>query len=85
MPSKRPNYRNDRLHSDFLTNLKFYFESSDQLRDLIIKSIQEDYTIENITLDEIEILYNNITNGQPIENFVRSKIENLNDITKVPL
>ena len=51
LPEKRPAYRNDRGHLDFLCSLKEYFPTQDDVMDTIVDSIGAKGNIELVELD----------------------------------
>jgi len=49
MPAKRPKYRENRSHNDFLCKLKHHFTSKKNFMDLIEKNLSHHYQVENIS------------------------------------
>lgn len=55
LPQKRPKYRSDRPHEDFLTTLKSNgYQSIEQISNLIVEELKSKYNIEESTLEEAE-------------------------------
>jgi lipoate-protein ligase A len=54
LPPKMPDYRNTRLHSDFLCSLKDHFESSKDIVERILQSLSQNHKMESIQIEDAE-------------------------------
>jgi lipoate-protein ligase A len=52
-PKKTPEYRQGRSHEEFLCRLSESFSHKEQVIDRIIQTMQNRYTIQNVSLDEV--------------------------------
>ena len=82
MPKKRPEYRNDRAHSDFLTTLQPYFATPQQFQQFIIDEMGKHYSLDSkdTSLEELTAMSEELLKGKSFGDLVRTKIENIEDI-----
>lgn len=82
MPAKRPDYRADRLHHDFLTTLKDHLPSIDDFEDRIEKQLSMNYDINVCDIEDVEVLIEELydaTSEKDMKLLVRTKIESVED------
>ena len=82
MPKKRPDYRADRLHEDFLTNLKDHISSVEVFEEKIENQLAKKFDlcqIDEINLKSIveELFFT--TNEKDLKLLVRTRIESVTD------
>eukprot|EP00981_Chlorochromonas_danica_P008183 scaffold2042_cov175-Ochromonas_danica.AAC.5 len=53
MPAKRPAYRSDRSHSDFLMPLSRHLPSTDSLSQQLVSSLQRDHQVDFMSEEEV--------------------------------
>jgi lipoate-protein ligase A len=76
MPKKRPEYRQDRDHNDFLVPLCTYFNNVDELEDRILMRISEQYDVEHVDYEnnDFHAYLEEIRGGQDWAKCTRTKI-----------
>ena len=82
MPTKRPDYRADRLHHDFLTTLKDHLPSIDNFETRIEKQLGEKYDINVCDIEDIEEMVEELyetASEKELKLLVRTKIESVED------
>lgn len=78
MPKRRPDYRGDRDHKEFLTTLKTYISSVNEFEQLILKQLIMEFDVEIVDVkDLISHINDNVLNGKVIESYSKSKYENI--------
>lgn len=80
MPKKRPQYRNDRTHSDFLMNLSTQINSAKEFENLIRHQLNEVYDLEIVNANEyLEYSMKNYLGNKKLLDIVRTKYEDINE------
>jgi hypothetical protein len=78
MPKRRPDYRGNRDHRDFLTTLKTYIPSVKEFEQLILNQLIKEFDVEVVEIkDLISHINDNVLNGKDIEIYSKSKYENI--------
>jgi hypothetical protein len=78
MPSKRPQYRNDRPHTHFLSKLKNYIATKETFENEIYEELAKKFLIEKLNFDD----FHNLQEKLQLENVdfkPRSFIENIEE------
>ena len=52
LPRKRPEYRLNRSHSEFLTRLKYYYSSIDAYEESILNQLKSKFEVIPVTMDD---------------------------------
>jgi len=60
MPKKRPEYRNNRPHSDFLTSLSSMISSPEVFESHILYNLRSIYDIEELTIEHVNHIVSKI-------------------------
>lgn len=82
MPKKRPEYRADRAHEDFLTNLKDHLSSVDVFEEKIEKQLNTKFDLCHINEEKFNDIVDELfltTDEKELKLLVRSKIEPVED------
>lgn len=56
LPQKRPLYRGDRSHNDFLCKLKDYYPSQDHFKSTLMNGLQAQFELQPLNLEEVQKL-----------------------------
>ena len=85
IPKKRPEYRQSRDHSSFLTKLKPYV-SKEKFEELLIKQLHAIFSVTTINFEDRHELIKNLLGETDSDSVIRTKLENVNDyITDNPI
>lgn len=91
MPKKRPEYRADRDHLDFLSTLKDHLISIDDFEKKVEKQLSEKFDICIRTVEELEEIASSLRDSTPereIKLLVRTKLvsvqDHLNSLKQIP-
>lgn len=78
MPKKRPEYRQNREHSAFLTKLKDHF-TKEKFEELLLNQLTSQFEIDTMHIEDIIIIINDLLAGMDKIDVIRTKLENICD------
>ena len=82
MPKKRPEYRADRVHSDFLTTLKDHLPSIEDFESKIEQQLHQNYDVNIIDEFDINSLVDELystASEKELKLLVRTRIESVDE------
>jgi hypothetical protein len=80
MPKKRPEYRADRDHTEFLDKLQNYFESKEIFEDVIIYQLKKLFHISRVDINSVLESFDRERKQNPTLD-IRTRVEELASTT----
>jgi lipoate-protein ligase A len=77
MPSKRPDYRGDRDHNDFLTRLCLHIPSREAFLELLVSQLSEKFDLEHVSHEDFASVIVQACDGRPIDELARTSYETI--------
>ena len=73
MPNRRPDYRMNRPHKDFLTTLELRFKSPKEFEDKVRAAISNVFDVEEVAFEEVIKIKDDLLKLNPMEHYARTQ------------
>jgi len=77
MPSKRPEYRGDRSHDDFLTRLCLHIPSRESFLERLEAELSDKFDLKYVSQEDLAVLVADACGGKPVDELARTRYEDV--------